>query len=406
MLNKRCLEAYATIVSTFLTHKENRKESMRYVFRGFDSKLTEKMVKILEKEFFTSIPVLTPTAEYRKIIKSRADNKPIIVHIAGGRVSEHSSIYSTFKIIKNEFYPFRKIREKGEGVYDLYDVAEWLFQQNNIDKVVRKFLTAKEYSDKKEWLQAVFTSLKILWKLGITNPSLRNRLAPSSIADLLSVISQSSQINFNDIAKNFAFEPSLSLVSLVEEESIKRFLKDSIKLTYLLKGSDLDRRGKMAKLAQNTIRGVLLYITKYPEVCKKVGIKNPLSLLKSYEEKDGRKRVWNVSSRDVEILEYSLVSGLPQKTRFSIQSLKTGESFILDNTLDGLFKMSNGLLKFLTFLKEINILRQPYIKEPPFEVVTNHEKITLTFRFLESYLFARKNLEAEINEALEIRSNT
>lgn len=404
-MNERYLEVYATIVSTFLTHKESEGKNVRYVFNGFDSKLVEKVAKVLEKKFSTSIPVRTPVTEYREIIKSRADNKPIIVYIAGGRVSEHSSVYSTFKIIKNEFYPFRKAKERGEGVYDLYDVAEWLFQQDNIDKVVREFLATKEYSKKKEWLHAVFTSLKIFWKLGITNPSLRNRLAPSSIANLLSVTPRSSQINFNDITKNFAFEPSLNLVSLTEEKSIKRFLGDSIKLTYLLKGSDLDKRGKMAKLAQNTVRGILLYMAKYPEVCKKVGVEDPLSLLKKYEEKDGKKRVWGVSGRDVTILEYSLVSGLPQKIRFSTRSLKTGESFILDNVLDKLFRTSDGLSKFLTFLEKINILHQPYMKELPFEVTTGRERIMLTFMFLESYLFARKNLEAKINEMLS-GSNT
>lgn len=389
--------SYATIFSEFLADKEKKTGRFRYTFEGFELKLIQEVSRKLERSLLIKIPVISTSEDYSRAIKSRASNDSIFIQISIGKISEHSSLCSTFKSLTNEFYPFRKRITKAEGVYDLYDISEWLFQRANLERIATKVLPHAEFSRKKDQLNDVFIALENLWNLGKETPSLRNRMSPELLTYILTYIS-SSQFDFNTFAEIIGFEPSLSLVQLNDEASVRGFVVKTSRLIPLLKGSDPDKRSKLATLAQNFISGILFFYSINLDYLKPAVPKDLNYLVECFKKKNkfGR-RIWIVFSTDVEILEYSLTSGFVKKIRFRIRNRETKQICVMDRSWNKYFK-SQQLSSFLKFMQDNNLLGPMHLSKLPFELEVNSGEITVAFKFLEGYLFALKNFRKALDE--------
>lgn len=387
-------KVYALIISEFLADKEKETKCLRYICRGFDFSLVEEIAKNLEKKFSIKIKVISPDKNYNVAIKSRASTEPTLIYVASRKVSEHSSLFSTFKSITNVFYSFEKRWKKVEGIYNLYDITEWLFQQDKLDYIANKFLLKSEYSARKKILERSFNGLKALWDQSLTNPSLRNRLAPGSIAKIFVGISQSQEYSFNDLVQAIGFAPSLSVPQ--DDNSLKAFYSNSRNLFLLLKGTDADKKSKLAKLCENSIAGLLLFYKNSNDSRK---VPKDLDLvLQHYTVRDEKgRRIWVVRSSDVEIKEYSLDSGLVKKVLFKIRNRKTKEKYIFNDAWN-LCVSNEQLPFFFEFLRDENVGGPVYSKYAPFELIIRNDEIYLTFNFLEGYLFCRKDFRRRVDE--------
>jgi hypothetical protein len=376
--------------------KETEARGLRYVFKGFELNLIEQISRNLEKTFLVKIPVVSLNEKYDQAIKSRANDEPIFIWITGRTVSEYSSLSSTYKCLMNVFHPFQKRWERVEGIYDLHDVTEWLFRQDKLETVSSAFLAKEEYSTKKRILEESYIWLKILWDLSLTNPSLRNRLEPGSIARILASISSSREFDFNDLVKAIGFAPCIAIPQ--DRRSITTFFDDSKKLILLLKGSDPDKKSKFAKLCENSIAGLVLFYHKKQNNSR---IKPPGDfdlILRRCREKDEKgRRSWVVPSSDVEIREYSLSSGLVSKVVFRLRHRKTKETCSFNNAWN--FSGSDEKLDiFLKYLNDENIIGPKYANKTPFVFTVREDEVELTFNFMEAYLFGRKNFRKELDE--------
>ena len=108
-----------------------------------------------------------------------------------------------------------------EGIYDLYDISVWLFQQDKLEYVANEFFGKKGYLAKRGVLERTFVILKSFWNSSATNPSLRNRLTPGVVAKILAGISSSQDFDFNDLVQAIGFEPSLAIH--LDETSVETF---------------------------------------------------------------------------------------------------------------------------------------------------------------------------------------
>ena len=390
------LTAYATIISGFLINKEKASRNLRYIFKGFELGLVQEVSRILAQNYSTKIPVIGLYENYERAIKSRASDKPILIWIAGRKVGEYSSLSSTLKSITNVFYPFQKRWERVEGIYDLYDISVWLFQQDKLEYVANEFFGKKGYLAKRGVLERTFVILKSFWNSSATNPSLRNRLTPGVVAKILAGISSSQDFDFNDLVQAIGFEPSLAIH--LDETSVETFFSNSKKLVRYLKGSDPDKRSKFARLCENIIAGLLFYHLKTGDP-KTMAPKNLGFILRLYKEKDEKgRRVWIVRSTDVEIKEYSLISGLVKRILFRVRNRKTNETYIFDDDWNQQLAAGEGLSLFLKFLKDQNFVGTVYEKSPPFKFTARKDEIEVIFNSLEGYLFGLKAFRKELDE--------
>lgn len=391
------LKAYATILSSFMMSKEKETRSLRYIFKGFELSLVQEVSRNLEKNFSIKVPVVSLYEKYKDAIKSRASNRPTFIWIASRKVSEHSSLSSTYKSITNVFYPFQKRSERVEGIYNLYDISEWLFQQDRLDYVASEFLAKGEYLAKKKVLERSFIGLRCFWNLSATNPSLRYRLAPGLIAKILVGISSSGEFDFNDLIQTIGLEPSLTIPQ--DDSSTETLFHNSKKLVLLLKGSDADKRSKFARIGENIIAGLLLFYqlkTGDPRITvpKDLGL-----LLQLYKEKDENgRRVWIVRSSDVEIKEFSLNSGLVKRILFRVRNRKTKETLVFNDDWNQHLATSTELSLFMEFFRDEKIVGTIYKKSPPFIFATRNDEIDVTFNFLEGYLFGSKAFRKALDE--------
>jgi hypothetical protein len=387
---------YARIISEFLKNKEKRANALRYIFQGFELGLVKEISTNLEKDFSTTVPVISLDENYEHAIRMRANNEPILIWVSTREASDHSSLSSTFKCITNAFYPFQREWERVEGVYDLFDITEWLFREDKLADVAQRVLGSTEYLAKKKSLETNLMVLRESWDLAEKNPSLRNRLSPSSIAEILTSIHSSKQLSFNDLVQMIGFEPSTTLSS--NEDAVRKFISDSRKLALLLKGSDRDKRSKIAKLCENCLAGILLFFWSKIKTSGTVIPKDLYLVLQHLKDRDERgRRVWIVSSPDVEIKEYSLNSGLVKKVSFSLRDRKTKETHSFDNAWN-VFAAGEELALFLKFLRSRSIIGESHINEPPLKFDAKGNKIDITFSSLEGYLFGRRNFRKELDE--------
>jgi hypothetical protein len=373
---------------------EKETRVLRYIFKGFELSLIQEISRNLEKNFLIKVPVISLNENYEHAIKSRANNKPIFIWIAGRRASEHSSLSSTFKCITNAFYPFKKRWERVEGIYELYDISEWLFQQDMLDYVADKFLGKGEYTAKKKVLERSFITLKTFWNVSATNPSLRNRLSPGIIAKILAGISSSHEFSFNDLVQTIGFEPSLTIPQ--DTTSIEAFFSYSKRLVLLLKGSYADQKTRFARLGENIIAGLLVYVKKVESrITPPKDLDHILKLCKEKDEK-GR-RVWIVRSSDLEIKEYSSNSGLANRILFRIRNRKTKKTCVFDDSWNKPLATSIECSLFMDFLKNENILRAIHKETFPFKLDIKKDEIDVTFNSLEGYLFGLKAFRKELD---------
>ena len=389
--------AYGFIISEFLGNKEKGADGLRYIFQGFDLGLVKEISKNLQKDFsIKEVPVVSLDENYEHAIRQRANNEPILIWVSTREASEYSSLSSTFKCMTNAFYPFQRRWERVEGVYDLFDITEWLFRENNLVDVAQRFLGSAEYSVKKKSLETHLMVLRELWDLAEKNPSLKNRLSPSSIAEILASIHSSKQSAFNDLVQMIGFEPSISLP--LDRDAVRKFIIDSRKLTLLLKGSDQDKRSKLAKFCENCLAGVLLYFRSKIKISGTVIPKDVDLVLQHFKEENEKgRRVWVVSSPDVEIKDYSLSSGLPKKVSFSFRDRQTKETHSFDDAWN-LLATDVERTPFLGFLCSKRIIEHSHAMESPIRFEVKGNKIDITFSFLEGYLFSRRNFRKELDE--------
>jgi hypothetical protein len=387
--------AYAFIISEFLRNKEKGADGLRYIFKGFDLVFVKEVSKNLQKDFsIKEVPVVSLDENYEQAIKHRANNEPILIWVRTREASEYSSLSSTFKCMTNAFYPFQRRWERVEGVYDLFDITEWLFRENKLVDVAQRFLGSAEYSVKKKSLETHMMVLRELWDLAEKNPSLKNRLSPSSIAEILALIHSSKQLAFNDLVQLIGFEPSISVP--LNQDAVRNFIIDSRKLALLLKGSDQDKRSKLAKFCENCLAGILLYFRS--KISGIVIPKDADLVLQHFKEENGKgRRVWVVSSSDVEIKDYSLSSGLPKKVSFSLRDRQTKETYPFDDAWN-LLATDVERTAFLEFLCSKGIIGNSHGIESPIRFEVKENKIDITFSFLEGYLFSRRNFRKEVDE--------
>jgi len=389
-------KAFATIISEFLRNKGNGTVGLRYLFKGFEFGLVEEVSKNMEKDFLVKIPVISLDQDYQRAIKSRASNEPLFIWVSTREASEYSSLSSTFKCVSNVFYPFQKEWERVEGVYDLFDITEWLFREDKLACTAQKFLGSAEYSAKKKSLENTLIVLRNLWDVAERSPSLKNRLSPISIAEILTSIHSSKQLSFNDLVQIIGLEPCISIRD--DQEGIDEFFISSRKIMFLSKGSDTDKRGKLAKLCENCLAGVLLFflsISKTPGMMIPKDLDIVRQLFKGKDEK-GR-RVWIVSSPYVEIKEYSLNSGVAKRVSFSLRNRKTKKPHMFEDAWN-LIATKEELPLFLEFLRGKNIVSHPYLIDSPLKLEVRKDEVELTFSYLEGYLFSRGNFRGEIDE--------
>lgn len=398
MSMRKQVSSYAIILSEFLADKEEDTGVFRYIFEGFRLNLVQEISTKLEKILSIKIPVISTSEDYSRAIKSRASDVPILIQITSGKISEYSSLCSTFKSLTNEFYPFGRRSTKAEGVYDLYDVAEWLFQRDNMERIARRILPRAEYSRKKDKLSDIFIALEALWNLGEETPSLRSRMSPELLTYILIDVS-SSQFGSNELSKMIGFEPSLCSVQLNDKSSVRKFVAQNRKLIPLLKGSDSEKRSKLARLAQNVIGGILYFYSVNLDNLKPAVPKDLHYLIECFNKKNkvGR-RIWIISSTDVQILEYSLTSGLVKKIRFCIRNRETKEICVMDSAWNECFKTHHQLSRFFKFMQDNSLLDTTHLSELPFELEVNSGVIAVVFRFLEGYLFGLKNFRKALDE--------
>jgi hypothetical protein len=387
-------KAFAFIISEFLRHKEKTIKTQRYTFKGFDLSLVNAVSANLEKAYSCKIDVISLAENYDRAIKERASYDPVFIWISSSEASEYSSLSSTYKNLSNSFYTFRTKKKSVEGVYDLFDVTEWIFQ-GQFANLVKSFLTSADYLLKKKSIDNMTLVLQELWRMSERTPSLRGRLSASSIADTLLLIQTQKQIKFNDYAPLLGFEPSLC--SIATEEEIRQYVESASRIAFLQRGTDADRRSKLTKFCENCLAGITVYYQNRMLNAAKVpnDINKMIGCFKDLDEQ-GR-RVWTVGSGDVEIIDYSLNSGLPKKVAFKLRDRKSKNvQHFQPEWLN--FQLGSELCEFLGFLKTEKILGEQYLEEPPLKLEINNDEIVLTFNTIEGYIFCKSNYRGVLDE--------
>jgi hypothetical protein len=368
-------EISAHLFSDFLIEQEEDPNDLRYVFVGFERRFLKRLISIIKSKVDIPIDFLDVGKAYKDVIDSRAISRPVILAVSKSRAGEFASLL-TFKTFTNEYeLPFQRPISKTARAFNLYDVSQWIFTSERLEKTIKTHFP----HIKQEIVSEVTLFLRNVWLYAQRHtPGLKYIMSPEAIITALLTLN-ARPFDLNLVAKALGFDPSLGLVSSKElEKRVDIFLRKSDKVRRLfLKGTYLEQRQRLARLLENLVRGILSLLSQDSSLCERKNVKDAEGIMELFEKIENRRRIFRVIPRNVQILGYSQSSMLPKSVAFGIQ-YGSDEQYATSRFLPRLWKD----------VAEAFAASKGFSQTPIIFSAKDPNIITITFNFLEGYDFA------------------